>query len=324
MLRRALRIATLFATLLGSQSASAQGTTTELRFELFNPTYVRPSSGANDENSGFYFVPTLGARVFPKQPNHGLLVDYEWLGAGINKEQGPRYHLWHLGYGYRFLAREAGNRRLLLTPHASLSLGNQRLDRYAHPFFVVGARLGFDVDLHFPKRFFFGWGVRYEVVTPTREAAPTSHLASWNVLPLRMGVDLGRTPPFSSTEPRGTEPFELDVQRAQRGRLLLAGGVPILAAGTAGLAVGLAANCRQSGDLPQEAVVAGANVAAAGLGLSVAGIVQMVQASKEARKTRMTRRQRSGVIVTATFSTIGSAILVSIASFASIFGCNPG
>ncbi len=119
---RGLLAAVIVAGGVGGQTwtARAQQTTTELRFELFTPRYARPSSGANDENSGIYFVPTVGARVFPKHPNHGLLADYEWLGVGIHKAQGPRFSLWHLGYGYRFLAREAGGRRLLLTPHASL------------------------------------------------------------------------------------------------------------------------------------------------------------------------------------------------------------
>ncbi len=201
-------------------------------------------------------------------------------------------------------------------------MGNQRRVQWGDAFFVIGARLGFDVDLHLPKRFFFGWGLRYEVVKPTGGQAPTSHFVSRNLLPLRMGVDIGRTLPFSSTRPKALTSLELDVQPAQRGRLLLASGVPMLAAGAAGLAVGLTASCHQRDERPRAAVGAGATFSAVGLGLSLTGIVSTVQASKEARKAPMTDQQRRGVTLAATFSSLGSVIAVSIATGFSWLQCN--
>jgi len=158
-----------------------------------------------------YIAPGLGGRFFPRSGNHGVHADIEhkvdlqtsdyWC-LFSPPDSCPRakvdFAVWHAGYAYRYVVespRRPDKRFWAFTPHASISAGwaTNDPDAYGIPARspLVGAQLGFDIDLHW-NRFFFGWSIRYEALKQTRGPIGWSHFFAWNAIPvLQMGVDLG-------------------------------------------------------------------------------------------------------------------------------------
>lgn len=294
------------------------------------------SSGSSfGQGRTFYFVPAIGVRVFPTQLNHGILADFEWIDFGYNATYTPNFAIGHLGYAYRFLISPRPTHRWLLTPHASVALGKQT--RFPDRSFTIGGRVGVDLDLHFTRRFFVGWSLRFQALYPTQGPKAVHQYISWNALPLRIGFDLGKTTPFESAHlgtgrpkrtkdaapPAGVskDDWENDLQKARSGRLFLAVGLPMALAGSAGIATGFAVECYQPTDRADGALVTGLAIGSIGLGLSAGGIANLVQASREARKAPKDRRQRRALITGATLSSFLSAVVVTTVSMGSAVGC---
>jgi hypothetical protein len=295
------------------------------------------SSGSSfGQGRTFYFVPAIGVRVFPAQLNHGVLADFEWIDFGFNTTGTPNFAIGHLGYAYRFLISPRTTHRWLLTPHASVALGKQT--RFPDRSFTVGGRVGVDLDLHFTKRFFVGWSLRFQALYPTKGQSKVFQYVSWNALPLRVGFDLGKTTPFEAAHQSAGRPkrsrdalppagvseddWEKEVQLAHSGRVRLGVGLPMALAGVAGIAVGVKADCYQPNDRAVGALVSGIAFTSIGAGISTAGIVSLVQASKDARKAPKSKRQRRGLIVGATLSSFLSAVVMTTVSLGSVVGCS--
>lgn len=189
---------------------------TELRFRLFTTAYrwsSYRSEAASLPASGkrsLHLVPAIGARFYSRS-GHGALVDVDYrIDLDLDTENG--FFSWsppptletdfvvaHAGYAYRHVIQPRGQQRVAwtLTPHASVAAGAS-FSEESIPFGirqqspVVGARFGFDIDLHI-DRFFMGWTLRYEFLHHTQFPLRSSHFLSWNVVPVfSIGADIGR------------------------------------------------------------------------------------------------------------------------------------
>lgn len=200
-----------------SGSEGRSSFSSELRFRIFTSTYRWSSylpalSGLTDTGKrSLHGVFALGVRLYP-MGGHGVLIDADYrLDLDVDNSGNficifdcpPR--LWtnlvvaHVGYAYRHVIpgpRDPTRLAWAFTPHASVSAGasysegNQAILQTARSP-VVGARLGFDIDLHI-RRFFMGWTLRYEILKHTKGPLDLSHFISWNLIPVfAMGVDLG-------------------------------------------------------------------------------------------------------------------------------------
>lgn len=211
----------LLSAWLFASPSSAEPRAAELRFQFFSPSYRWSSSisGASDYNlygrTSLHMSPGIGGRYFPKHGSHGALLQMEyrfdlaaddpWCLFGTPNPcpySKVEYAVFHMGYAYRHIVespRRPGSRFWAFTPHLSLSTGWAKHDPVADAVPerspVIGARVGFDVDLHF-GRWFIGWSIRYEGLAQTRGPNAWSHFFGWNAIPLfQMGVDLGPVHP---------------------------------------------------------------------------------------------------------------------------------
>ena len=197
-------------------AADTPSLSTELRIGLFPASYRwsndLPPGGQFAERS-LYFSPSLGARFYPRG-KHGATIELDYridsdpdsfcLDFFGTDACGPGFQIEfvtvHAGYAYRHIVhprKKPYKRAWAFTPHVSLATGaalSRRLVaagvRRSSP--VVGGRVGFDIDLHL-ERFFFGWGLSYEVLAHTRGSIRYSHFFTWNLIPVfRLGVVIGR------------------------------------------------------------------------------------------------------------------------------------
>lgn len=104
--------------------------------------------------------------------------------------------------------------------------------------------------------------------------------------------------------------YDRNVQRGGRGRILLAAGVPMLVIGLPLTVWAATANCSEPTVKLRGSVIAGSVMTGAGIGLTSAGIAQLVRAGKKARHDRTQQRLRrwaisvgfaSGLLSTAVF-----------------------
>lgn len=190
--------------------AESKKTSAELRFTLISPSArwspvdsPVPEITTHAKRS-LYYGPGLGARVFIKQPHHGLLVDFDYRldtdVDSINATEGEwktDFAVARVGYAYRFIRHANEKMAWAFTPHASFSAGgsiNRNKALFPSRSAVLGGRIGVSVDLHI-KRFFMGWTVEYEGLRTVRGGPlRASHFLQWTLVPIfRIGVDLGPT-----------------------------------------------------------------------------------------------------------------------------------
>ena len=223
---RSVFVACSVLAVLGLAShASAQPRAAELRFQFFSPSYRwSPAIGGATEYNlqgrrSLYFSPGLGGRYFPRHGSHGALlqIDYRfdsqtddpWCLFGIPDpcpSSEVEYATLHAGYAYRHTVpspRGPRKRFWAFTPHLSLATGWAKNEPAAFGIParspVIGARVGFDIDLHF-GRWFMGWSFRYEALAQTRGPVGVSHFFGWNAIPIfQMGIDLGKKSPQAHT-----------------------------------------------------------------------------------------------------------------------------
>jgi multisubunit Na+/H+ antiporter MnhB subunit len=239
--------------------------------------------------------------------NHGALIDLDYLKS--TNSRSPAFLIARVGYAYRVFTR-AGRARLALTSHLSLSTGYSQ-ERYPAPGVggrspVVGGRIGFDADFHL-GRVLLGPTLSYELLTHTRGTYGLSHLLAVNVFPLRVGVALGESLVFPeravADPPDGVS--RKDQKLARQGRILLATGVPATAMAAIGGGVIAAKRWDRCG---RGVVIATAGLGLLGLTVTAAGIIQMARASKAARRARLSKSERGGLI---TATLLGTAFSVA-------------
>jgi len=220
--RAAIGFGVLLASWLGSSdvalaSADDRELSTEIRAGLFSASY-RWSNSLPDSTPvvgyaerSLYFVPSLGARFYPKG-GHGALVELDYrLDSDTDSvclvfcpPDPPSFRIdflvAHAGYAYRHIVvsrKRPEQRAWAFTPHASLAVGGAFSERAVagvpsrSP--VVGGRAGFDIDWHI-GHFFAGWSFSYEILAHTRGSIHRSQFFDWNLIPLfRIGGVIGRT-----------------------------------------------------------------------------------------------------------------------------------
>jgi hypothetical protein len=184
----------------------------ELRFTLMSPSarWSKVEVGsevlARHADRSVYFGPGLGARLFIKQPHHGLLIDFDYRFDSdvdsLNLTSGWKtdFAVAHVGYAYRFIKHSNDKMVWAFTPRASFAAGGSinrakgplLEDRFSSRSAALGARFGVDVDLHI-ERFFMGWAIEYEILGHIKGAPlDISHFVRWTLVPVfRIGVDLG-------------------------------------------------------------------------------------------------------------------------------------
>ncbi len=220
--RRAAVLGLLVAAWLGcfggsSASADEGSLSTELRFGVFSPSYrwsgSLPDSTpvVNYAERSLYFVPSLGARFYPRG-GHGALAELAYrVDADTDSvcllfcpPDPPSFRIGflvaHVGYAYRHVVasrRRPQRNAWAFTPHLSFAAGAAFSELVIagvpsrSP--VVGGRAGFDIDWH-SKRFFAGWSFSYEILVHTNGSIRRSQFFDWNFFPLfRVGVVIGRT-----------------------------------------------------------------------------------------------------------------------------------
>lgn len=188
----------------------------ELRLQLVGASFrwSEPISGATDYNTwgrkSLYVAPGVGGRYFPKRGSHGVLAELEYrldthvddpwclFSAAPCPSFRTDYAIWHAGYAYRHVVQfpeHPERRSWAFTPHVSIAAGwAKNLDAdivlpARSP--VVGARVGFDIDLHF-QVVFIGWSLSYEAIVQTHGPVGWSHFFGWNAIPaFRIGFNLG-------------------------------------------------------------------------------------------------------------------------------------
>lgn len=195
--------------------SESQKTSAELRFTIVSPSArwskveTRSDMLAKHSERSLYYGPGIGARVFIRQPHHGLLVDFDYRidtdidSINSDSEWKTDFAVARVGYAYRFI-RHANERMVwAFTPHASFSaggsiarsqggLGGPITDSFSARSAVIGGRWGVSVDFHI-ERFLMGWTVEYELLGHVRGAPlEISHFLQWTLVPVfRIGVDLG-------------------------------------------------------------------------------------------------------------------------------------
>lgn len=189
-------------------SGHTKRTSAELRFTIISPSGrwsrvdFRNETLATHSKRSLYFGPGIGARIFIKQPHHGLLADFDYrVDTDVDSINSlskwkTDFAVARVGYAYRFIRHANEKMVWTFTPHASFSAGGS-VDRTRSPVFsrrsaVLGGRVGVNVDFHI-QRFFMGWAVEYEGLRHLVEGPIiTSHFLLWTLLPImRIGVDLG-------------------------------------------------------------------------------------------------------------------------------------
>ena len=190
-------------------SADSKKTSAELRITLISPSGrwgkvdARTDRLTKHSERSLYYGPGLGARIFIKQPHHGLLVDFDYrLDTdidSINSDSAWKtdFVLGRIGYAFRFFRRANERMTWSFTPNASFSVGGiidrneGRLgDFVSARGVVIGGMVGMNVDLHI-ERFFFGWAVEYEGLKHlSGEPLISAHFIRWTLIPIfRIGVD---------------------------------------------------------------------------------------------------------------------------------------
>ena len=194
--------------------ADSKKTSAELRFTIVSPSArwskveTRSEMLAKHAERSLYYGPGIGARVFIRQPHHGLLVDFDYRidtdidSLNSDSEWKTDFAVARVGYAYRFI-RHANERMVwTFTPHASFSAGGSIARSHDGPITdlfsarsaVIGGRWGVNVDFHI-ERFLMGWAIEYELLGHVRGAPlELSHFLQWTLIPVfRIGVDLGPT-----------------------------------------------------------------------------------------------------------------------------------
>jgi hypothetical protein len=207
-----------FASLSSPRPALADPRGGELRLQLLGASYrwSEPIAGTVYYNTwgrkSLYFAPGLGGRLFPKRGSHGVLAELEsrldtraddpWCLFNFDEGTCPSfrtdYAVWHAGYAFRHIVpspKRPERRSWTFTPHVSIAAGwakNLEADIVLPPRSpIVGARVGFDIDLHF-RVVFIGWSFSYEAIAQTRGPVGWSQFFAWNAIPaFRIGFDLG-------------------------------------------------------------------------------------------------------------------------------------
>jgi len=197
--------------------ADSKKTSVELRFTIVSPSArwskveTRSQMLATHAERSLYYGPGIGARVFIRQPHHGLLVDFDYRidtdidSINSDSEWKTDFAVARVGYAYRFIRHANEKMAWTFTPHASFSaggsiarsqggLGGPITGSFSARSAVVGGRWGVNVDLHI-ERFFMGWAFEYELLGHVRGAPlELSHFLQWTLVPVfRIGVDLGPT-----------------------------------------------------------------------------------------------------------------------------------
>ena len=201
-------------------AAESKRTSAELRITILSPSGrwgkvdARTDRLTRHSERSLYYGPGLGARIFIKQPHHGLLAEFDYrLDTdidSINSDSAWKtdFVLGRIGYAFRFFRHANRKMTWSFTPTASFSFGGVidrnegRLgDWVSARGMVVGGMVGMNIDLHI-ERFFFGWAVEYEGLKHlSGEPLISSHFIRWTLIPvLRIGVDLG--PPIQSLNPK--------------------------------------------------------------------------------------------------------------------------
>jgi hypothetical protein len=220
--RTAIVLGAILASWVGSSStalasADDRELSTEIRVGLFSASYRWSNSlpaaapVVNYAEKSLYFVPSLGARFYPRG-GHGALIELDYrLDADPDSAclvfcppDPPTFRIdfvvAHAGYAYRHVVaarKRPEHRAWAFTPHVSLAVGGafSELATAGVPSRspVVGGRAGFDIDWHI-GHFFMGWSFSYEILAHTRGAIRYSQFFDWNLIPLfRIGGVIGRT-----------------------------------------------------------------------------------------------------------------------------------
>jgi len=197
---------------------ASKKTSAELRITIISPSGrwgkvdARTDRITTHSERSLYYGPGLGARIYIRQPNHGLLVDFDYrLDTDIDSINTDSpwktdFVVGRVGYAFRFFRHANPKMTWSFTPHASFSFGGiiDRNEGALGDFVsargtVIGGMIGMNVDLHI-ERFFFGWAVEYEGLKHL-SGTPliSSHFIRWTLVPIfRIGVDLG--PPIQSLD----------------------------------------------------------------------------------------------------------------------------
>ena len=181
----------------------------ELRLDPLGAAF-RWSSGQPDPEiptdfRAAHWLGGAGFRLFGAGTGHGALFDVAkatTFGANGATSDDPEVTidlvLAHIGYAWRWLRRFGHQGAVSVTPHVGLAFGVTSCRYYASRCRpnthgtngLIGVRVGADVDLHF-RRFFFGWGVRYEVLQHLEYGElDHSQVLAFDILP-HMGFDFG-------------------------------------------------------------------------------------------------------------------------------------